>query len=768
MARSLSDSTGIIPASQKRKHGEIVDDDDNDVEISPDPATTTTSMPRNTLSIVVRRVGKGENESLHLELDRQASVWDLKTSIAATLRNADQDVGDDDDDDIPVERQRLIFAGKMMRDDNQSLEKELHMKPNHDSSVSNNEEEDKVGQDVDKHYFVHLSPLPEGATPSVRTERELTGVDATAAAAAETPLLGNGLALRHEENMRRARRMGARQRRRRREGEIAAAAAAAMFPSTLAMNANDTEEPRGGSASVLDVGATNARFDSLSRGQTVTVRPDDHQSLRISPTKHILPKTNTTMSNNNVHTIFLRRSRENRRQARDGQFEHHRRLRQWAIQEEQAGHLGRRRKSWDWRHRRQDQQQRQRQRNLDNNDNDNDDSIGSLALSNCHMVLWTGEVTIGTPPQPFTLDFDTGSSDVWVPSQQCDDSCDTFEGWRRYDSKASSTYQKDSSGQPFLTEYVDGEKVSGKFSTDVLRLGDFVEIENQVFGEVTSLEQYETCAIEEGVFGLAFAMAFNTYPQGATPLSNLATKLRHPIFSLYLDDQEDYPSLDLMDPADMQPDKHGNSKHGNSPATTAHSELVFGGVNQKRYEGCLSWHDLGQFSLQDGSTFQGYWDFKLDLVKLGDSPLAAASTLALVDSGSTYVVGPIDEIGYAAEQNKAVCFNMKDNGDPDIVDCTNPFGFEAASIDCDIKTFLPLEFVADQTSYFLGREELVDVIETSMGPLCLLRLAGNADIPVSILLPYASIQVALMEKRDLVPAFFVVDKCTHFCTISFC
>jgi hypothetical protein len=95
----------------------------------------------------------------------------------------------------------------------------------------------------------------------------------------------------------------------------------------------------------------------------------------------------------------------------------------------------------------------------------------------------------------------------------------------------------------------------------------------------------------------------------------------------------------------------------------------------------------------------------------------------------------VDAVGYAAEQNQAVCFNMKDNAEPDIVDCTNPFGFEAASIDCDKKTFHPLEFVADGTSYFLGRKELVDVIETSMGPLCLLRLAGNGDIPVSLCLP---------------------------------
>ena len=129
----------------------------------------------------------------------------------------------------------------------------------------------------------------------------------------------------------------------------------------------------------------------------------------------------------------------------------------------------------------------------------------------------------------------------------------------------------------------------------------------------------------------------------------------------------------------------------------------------------------------------GYWDFKLDVVKLGDSPLSAMDTLALVDSGSTYLVGPMDAVGYVAEQNQAVCIVMGDdqNQDSIIVDCISPTGFDVATIDCDQDRFLELEFIADGTSYILGREDLVDVIETSMGPLCILRIMGNSDIPVN-------------------------------------
>jgi hypothetical protein len=70
---------------------------------------------------------------------------------------------------------------------------------------------------------------------------------------------------------------------------------------------------------------------------------------------------------------------------------------------------------------------------------------------------------------------------------------------------------------------------------------------------------------------------------------------------------DDYPPSD----ANVNPDEKGNAKYYNGHALTANSEIVFGGVNQKHYEGCLKWHELGQFKdLSSGQTFQGYWDFK--------------------------------------------------------------------------------------------------------------------------------------------------------------
>ena len=85
---------------------------------------------------------------------------------------------------------------------------------------------------------------------------------------------------------------------------------------------------------------------------------------------------------------------------------------------------------------------------------------GSETLTDQQEEMWTGSITIGTPAQKFTIDFDTGSSDLWVPSSECD-SC---SGKKQYDVSKSSTGKKQS-GQ-FEIQYGDGSTVQGDVYTD--------------------------------------------------------------------------------------------------------------------------------------------------------------------------------------------------------------------------------------------------------------------------------------------------------------
>ena len=130
-------------ASEYDDYASYDDDSNNEDEAGGEYAETP-------IRVAVKRVGKGDRDVLTLEVDPGTSVLDLKNLISEELA-AKNDI-------IPVDRQRLVYFGRMLRDNNELLGGEsIKMQP---ESIN----------------YVHLSPLPEGAKPSKRSSSSAESV----------------------------------------------------------------------------------------------------------------------------------------------------------------------------------------------------------------------------------------------------------------------------------------------------------------------------------------------------------------------------------------------------------------------------------------------------------------------------------------------------------------------------------------------------------------------------------------------------------------
>ncbi|PCH42453.1 acid protease [Wolfiporia cocos MD-104 SS10] len=217
-------------------------------------------------------------------------------------------------------------------------------------------------------------------------------------------------------------------------------------------------------------------------------------------------------------------------------------------------------------------------------------------LTDQNSKEWTGIISIGSPAQEFTIDFDTGSSDLWVPSTNCN-GC---ESPNSYDPEASSTSETKSG--TFQIGYGDGSTASGPIYADSVDVAG-ITIQDQTFSAVTSETGNLVGGPNDGLMGLALpnlsqldadpffytAISQNAVPQG--------------VFGFYL--------------------------------APSGSELYLGGTDSSHYSGDIEYHDLVSSA--------GFWQIGGASVAVnGETALPGFETI--IDSGTTLMYGPPDAV----------------------------------------------------------------------------------------------------------------------------
>jgi cathepsin D len=217
-----------------------------------------------------------------------------------------------------------------------------------------------------------------------------------------------------------------------------------------------------------------------------------------------------------------------------------------------------------------------------------------------------GEVDVGSPPQKFTVIYDTGSSNLWVPSKGC---TNCKPGTARYDSSKSSSFAKD--GQAFQIQYGTGSS-KGFISKDNIIMGGLT-IDGFSFGEVTSeATDVFGAAPFDGILGMGVPKA--AVDKVPMPMDMLVEqkKIEHNIFAFYL---------------------ASGGKDG--------STLTLGGTDPSFHT-----EDFTYVSLARAGAVLPYW-----LISASDIKVAGKSTKAcgfllgcemVVDTGTSILAGPVE------------------------------------------------------------------------------------------------------------------------------
>ncbi|KOS19787.1 Aspartic protease pep1 [Escovopsis weberi] len=164
--------------------------------------------------------------------------------------------------------------------------------------------------------------------------------------------------------------------------------------------------------------------------------------------------------------------------------------------------------------------------------NDTGNSVSAVARD--QETEWVVPVEIGSPPQKFNLDFDTGSSDLWVMSTE---TAGSVSGHNIYNTSKSSTAEQ-LAGASWSITYGDGSGSSGDVYLDTITVGG-LSFDKQAIEVAQRVSSSFLAESLDGLLGLAYGSLNKVRPTPQKTLfENLAPRLPQPVFVADLNHQE--------------------------------------------------------------------------------------------------------------------------------------------------------------------------------------------------------------------------------------
>jgi len=251
-----------------------------------------------------------------------------------------------------------------------------------------------------------------------------------------------------------------------------------------------------------------------------------------------------------------------------------------------------------------------------------------------HASEYFGKIAIGTPPQEFTVVFDTGSGNLLIPSKQCADEACTSH--KRFDAfKSTSSVDIAFADEPDKAVSKGGDRdvvsitfgtgeISGVFVKDTICVGAICTHGDFVVATEESDEPFSLVPFD-GILGLGLPQMSEASHFNILDCMIRDKVLKHNLFAMFL-----------------------------GATDSEESEITFGEYKKERMASEIFWMPISN---------PGYWQVEMDDITIHNNRLSLCKgkCQVAVDSGTSLMAGPSEVISLLSAKLavKQDCSNYK-------------------------------------------------------------------------------------------------------------